>query len=262
MRTVFHALRPHNALTPIPISPEQATHQQENEGAWCQMVVNRVLSLLLPPEDLENPCLQVLVSDILSEMIFHNGICGKACESWLIWEGVTKILYAVRPDLVPSPPPEPAQIDRLEQFGLLSRVKSASEAPGQKSRRLGFDTIVGGFWATVQLVTLIWLLLRSFVTALTHASTLPARANHPSDGKTGDPIEHDGAEGLRPGESVASTSHDEKQPILALRAWPCVATLLHLHDRMPWLTGLLSLMQWLLLAGPGQLCCTDSTLDR
>lgn len=267
MRIVFHTLRPHNALTPVPISPEQATRQDENEGAWCQMVVNRVLSLLLPPEDLENPCLQVLVSDILSEMILHNGICGKACESWLIWEGATKAIYAVRPDLAPPPPSGPSQIDRLAQFGLLSRVNSASEAPGQKSRPWGLDTITGGLWATVQLVTLVWLLLRSFGTALTQASGLPARSSQASDKPGGSSerayeTDNESPEGLEVNEHTTTKNPGDKTPIIALRAWSCAATLVHLHARMPWLTGLLSLMQWLLRAGPGQLCCTDSTLDR
>ena len=120
----------------------------------------------------------------------------------------------------------------------------------------------------MQLVTLMWTLLRSFVTALTQASTLPARAGHSGEEKSGASperdrlVESDTLDGLELDGSINSFRNDGKQPILAMGAWSCVATLLRLHDRMPWLTGLLSLMQWLLLAGPGQLCCTDSILDR
>merc|ERR1711974_222344 len=51
-------------------------------------------------------------------------------------------------------------------------------------------------------------------------------------------------------------------PILGMALWTCVSKLAHLQERMPWLTGTLSLMQWLLLHGPGQVCCTNSRFDR
>ena len=50
-RVIYHTLQPHHALTPVPNSPDELADQQENESAWCQMVVNRALSLLLPLEE-------------------------------------------------------------------------------------------------------------------------------------------------------------------------------------------------------------------
>jgi hypothetical protein len=133
---IYHALRPHHALTPIPDSPDELADQQENESAWCQMVVNRALALLLPYDEHQNPCLQVLVSEILSEMIFHNGICGKACEGWLIWEGVTKVIYVLRPDLVPTPQAVDQQpVNRLKQFGLVSKDEDVSPHQSASIRR-------------------------------------------------------------------------------------------------------------------------------
>jgi len=269
MRTVFHTLRPHNALTPVPVSPEQIVQQRDNEGAWCHMIVNHVLALLLPPEDLQNPCLHVLVSDILSEMIFRNGICGKTSESWFIWDGITKGIYAVRPDLVSTPQPEPSQTDRLEQFGLLSTSQTTSEGPDHKSRHTVLESLAGGFWHMLQVLSLIWLLSRSFIAALLQAATLPARAQQDSKDRASSPsqnpqlMEDDAPEGFSSlATSSGPSSQGSKQPLIAMRVWMCAAKLTHLHDRMPWLTGFLSLVQWLLLAGPGQLCRTDSTLDR
>lgn len=267
-RIVYHTIRPHNALTPVPLSPDHITEQQSNESAWCQMLVNRVLSLVLPPEDLENPCLYVLVSEILSEMIFHNGICGKACESWLIWEGVTKIIYSTRPDLARSRQTDLPQIDRLEQFGLLSRVRSRANSVGKKTRYSVVDTFVRGFWAALQTASLIWLVMRSFAVWWIQAPSLPARLCQ----SRGVKVETKSATGQLVDKNVVLEAHfdasnhhpgvSETTPILAMSIWRCISTMTHLQQRMPWLTGVLSLIQWLLLFGSGQVCCTDSRLDR
>jgi len=264
-RTIYHTLRPHHALTPVPSSPEELADQQENESAWCQMVVNRALSLLLPYDEHQNPCLQVLVSEILSEMIFHNGICGKACESWLIWEGVTKIIYTVRPDLIPVPqPPETPQVNRLTQFGLVSQ--DDNNAPLRQSKYRRIDALNQTFWTMVQSLWLVGVLLRSSITVLMQASSLPLRSSRKSVESESsldlDMIDH-------PSDLNADTSHtsfpssdSQKLPILGMTIWTCLSKLTRLQDRMPWLSGTTSLVQWLLLYGPGQVCCTDSRLDR
>jgi hypothetical protein len=261
-RIIYHTLRPHHALTPIPSSPDEFASQQENESAWCQMVVNRALALLLPYEEHQNPCLQVLVSEILSEMIFHNGICGKACESWLIWEGVTKTIYAVRPDLIPEPQPaEAPQVNRLTQFGLVSQ--DDNNAPVRQSRYPRFDALKQAFWAVLQSLWLAWILLRSSIAVLMQASSLPARSSHPKSVESErsldiDMINHSGDLDT----NTPPTSDSRKVPILGMTLWTCLSKLTRLQDRMPWLIGTISLVQWLLLYGPGRLCCTDSRLDR
>jgi hypothetical protein len=265
-RIIYHTLRPHHALTPIPSSPDELTSQQENESAWCQMIVNRALSLLLPYEEHQNPCLQVLVSEILSEMIFHNGICGKACESWLIWEGVTKIIYAVRPDLIPEPQPSEApQVNRLKQFGLVS--KDDNNAPVRPSKYRPLDVLKQAFWAFLQSLWMAWVLLRSSVTVLMQASSLPARSSHQKSVESGstlnmDTIDHSGDSDTCTPYTSFPLSDSRKVPILGMTFWTCLSKLTRLQDRMPWLIGTISLVQWLLLYGPGRLCCTDSRLDR
>jgi len=265
-RAIYHTLRPHHALTPVPDSPVELADQQENESAWCQMVVNRALSLLLPYDEHQNPCLQVLVSEILSEMIFHNGICGKACESWLIWEGVTKIIYAIRPDLTPVPQPsETPQVNRLTQFGLVS--KDDNNAPVRKSKYRRIDALKQSFWTVVQSLWLAWVLLRSSMTVLMQASSLPVRSSHsksiePDSSLNVDTIDHSGnLDTGTPHKSFRSLD-SPKTPILGMTLWTCLSKLTRLQGRMPWLIGTTSLVQWLLLYGPGQVCCTDSRLDR
>jgi hypothetical protein len=263
-RIIYHTLRPHHALTPIPSSPDELTSQQENESAWCQMVVNHALSLLLPYEEHQNPCLQVLVSEILSEMIFHNGICGKACESWLIWEGVTKIIYAVRPDLIPEPQPvEAQQANRLTQFGLVS--KDEDNAPVRQSKYRRLDSLKQAFWAVLQSLWMAWVLLRSSITVLMQASSLPGRSSHPKSVESERPLNMDMIDHSGDPDTPYTSfppSDLRKVPILGMTIWICLSKLTRLQDRMPWLIGTISLVQWLLLYGPGRLCCTDSRLDR
>lgn len=265
-RILYHNLRPHPALSPVPNSPEQLADQQENESAWCQMVVNRALSLLLPQEEHQNPCLQVLVSEILSEMIFHNGVCGKACEGWLIWEGITKVIYAIRPDLVPSlPDADQPQGHRLAQFGLLSEKGKTTDPSSQQSEYSRLERLSTTFWTLMQSAWLVWLVLRSWVIALMHASSSPARSGRQREAKMEGFPSHDivGDEAGWSSPDVHHLSSDSRKvPILGMMVWTCLSTITRLQERMPWLTGMLSLMQWLLLVGPGQLCCTDSRLDR
>jgi hypothetical protein len=258
-RAIYHALRPHHALTPIPDSPDELADQQENESAWCQMVVNRALALLLPYEEHQNPCLQVLVSEILAEMIFHNGICGKACENWLLWEGVTKVIYVLRPDLVSAQPVDQQPVNQLKQFGLVSKEEDVTHS---KTSRNWFEALSQGFWALLQSFWLFWVMMRSAVVALMQASSLPARSTHEQRSKL-DSITDDS-------DNLHATSTEKQRvsaasqnvPILGMALWTCLSKLAHLQKRMPWLTGTLSLMQWLLLHGPGQVCCTNSRFDR
>jgi hypothetical protein len=258
-RAIYHALRPHHALTPIPDSPDELADQQENESAWCQMVVNRALALLLPYDEHQIPCLQVLVSEILAEMIFHNGICGKACENWLLWEGVTKVIYVLRPDLVPAQPVDQQPVNQLKQFGLVSKDDDVTHP---KTGRRPFDALSQGFWGLMQSLWLAWGLMRSAVVLLMQASSSPARSTHVQSPKldsiADDSSNLDQTSAEKPRTSAAS----QNIPILGMALWACLSKLGHLQERMPWLTGTLSLMQWLLLHGPGQVCCTNSRFDR
>jgi hypothetical protein len=112
-----------------------------------------------------------------------------------------------------------------------------------------------------------WVLLRSSVTVLMQASSLPARSSHQKSVESGstlnmDTIDHSGDSDTCTPYTSFPLSDSRKVPILGMTFWTCLSKLTRLQDRMPWLIGTISLVQWLLLYGPGRLCCTDSRLDR
>ena len=103
-RLIYHSLWPTPALSPVPgkNDPASVLIQKENEAAYRQLLVEGVLAILLPTEDFENDCLTSLVGQIISEMILGNGIGEKACEPWLLWEGITKMAEVIQAKLPAS----------------------------------------------------------------------------------------------------------------------------------------------------------------
>ncbi|KAF2214944.1 hypothetical protein CERZMDRAFT_66179 [Cercospora zeae-maydis SCOH1-5] len=267
VRHRYHALRPHPALSPVPVDAETTREQQqENEAAWCLLLVDRVLPLLLPPEDLQNPCLDVLVSEILAELIFHNGICGKACEPWLLWDGITKLLRAMRSsDTAHKTPqnkgPHTNSSSQREALELLTAAPASNASHEQLRPRRRFEVITHTFWTVIQAVMTIWLLVRTFTLAMMQASSIPARpvrSSPTSDGLIGASDEPQPT----PKEGQSARLDGETRPIIGMHVWECTSKLLMLEQRTPWLSGMLSLLQWTGLHGPGQVCSTNSRLDR
>ena len=259
IRSIYRSLRPHSALSPVPSDAATTLVQQQNESDWSQLLVSGIMPLLLPPEDLVNPCLDVLVSEIFSEMIVHNGILGKVCEPSLLWEGVTKVIYTLRSKGHMPKVSIPSPTNKLEQFGLLSSAEAAPESSRSASRGT-FDAIILAFWSTLQYALLAWTLLRAFTTALMHASSLPSRSARVSgDVETVDKVVVIANE---PATGPVTSVTAEKRPIVGMRIWSCMDSLTSLHHRMPWLSGCLSLLQWLSLHGPGQVCRTNGQVDR
>lgn len=233
--------------------------QRDNETSWCLLLVNRLLPLLLPPEDLHNPCLDVLVSEVLAELIFRNGICGKAAESWLLWDGITKLLRSSQARHQSPSKGSSSRNERLQRYDLLDAPVSEVDI-GQGSDRKRFN-VSQTLWFAVQCVITAWLFLRMSLTALVQASSIPSRTSRAShQTKTARP------QSFGPDRSpsqVESVAHDAAtRPIISMHIWGCMSTVLSLEQRMPWLSGFLSFMQWMSLRGPGRLCDTDSRLDR
>ena len=262
---IYHSLRPINALTPLPDGEAAVLEQEDNEIAWSQLLVSRILPLVLPPEDLQNPCLHVLVSEIFSEMIVHKAMCGRACEAWLLWEGVTKLIKTMLPDFNRrqsadeiSPP-----INKLEQFGLLSSANATEGQDLREAQRGRLDTITQAFWSVLQLTLITWLFLRSFAIALMHASSIPARHSRVEKLEISDKVHVSAvAPESRPSPQHTILGGCDKRPVISLKVWTCISRMTAIEQRMPWLSGFLSLVQWLSLYGPGGICRTNSVLDR
>jgi hypothetical protein len=251
--------------------PSAILEQRENESAWRQLLVQGVLTVLLPTEDLENGCLRALVAEIFAEMILGNGISGKACEGWLLWEGITsiaKVLFTddVKEEGYTSENISPEQsMTRLERFGLLSTARnelndaastSTANRPSLKTRS---QTIMGLFWAAVHYAFLASTIIRALILTLVASPSLPSRSLT---------SEHSPIDAQDQYQSLASAKSEVRRPlgpvrpIMSMKLWSCVAQFVELSFRMPWLSGSISMLHWGLLAGPGKMGATDGILDR
>ena len=103
-RQIYHALNPHPALSPVPLEtkPDSVVEQERNEEVWRQLLVQGVLAVLLPTEDLENGCLRALVGEILSELILRAALSDRLSEGWMLWEILSRVLEMTRSRMTAS----------------------------------------------------------------------------------------------------------------------------------------------------------------
>lgn len=252
-REVYHTLRPHPALTPVPINsdPALAKAQSENETAYRQLLVQGVLAVLLPTEDLQNGCLRALVSEIFAELILGNGVSGKACESWLLWEGITKAVEVLQRQLKfntlaskSTPKPAKETAGRLEKFGLLS-TKEQGRQDGSPFHAGSYLSLV--FWQMAQYAFILFSTFRAIIVILANASSLPKRT----------------APASKDTSSTYSKSHEFfRRSIITMSVWTMLSDLVELSIRAPWLGGFFSLLQYLATTGPLSIGQTNGTLDR
>lgn len=262
---LYHAIHPHPALSPVPSvsNPSLALEQAENERVWRQLLIQAALTLLLPPEDLENPCLRVLVADILSELILGNTLCGKVCEGWFIWEITTKVIALTRPAQIEKPEPakpvpEPS---RLEKFGLLPEDKLEETSSSTETNAGPIDAAFLVFWQIIRYSTLAFFAIRAFVVVCMDPASLPIRrfpeyasSSHMSSFLVESETKSEVAS--------ISTYTTGDRPILGMSAWNLCCRILSIDLRMPWLTAICDFIRWLLIYGPGGKGRTNSTLDR
>lgn len=248
---IYHNLIPHPALSPVPdpASPPTATEQQEHEAEYRQLLVQGVLAVLLPTEDLENACLRTLVADVIADSILGNSVGGKVCEGWFIWGSITKLVDVVKARIELKATGEEIETDtrsRLEKFGLLSENSQGKEA-SKVDRRSTFSS---AFWRILQYSFLTFMTIRFVVIGLITASSRPMRS--PSASKT-------------PGSSESWPMEERMEPprpMLSFKILSVISVLLDLRSRMPWLSGSLALLQHQLIQGPLGLAATDGILDQ
>ncbi|KAL6709310.1 hypothetical protein ACN47E_001717 [Coniothyrium glycines] len=270
-RVVYHTLHPHPALSPVPseLEPTTVVEQRESESAWRQLLVQGVLAILLPTEDLENGCLRALVAEIFAEMIIGDGISSKACEGWLLWEGITRIAEVLQTDNTNEQDSQPESanpgqsLNRLERFGLLSLHGNDTSVPKSTlAARHGTPSSPfssGLFWAIVQHALFALTAVRAVFLTIATSSSLPSRS----------------ATSEQSSDNFLNQSHmtqadseafrrplGKKRPIVSMKVWSCAAQLVALDVRMPWLLGFISMLHRGVLAGPGRVGDTDGVLDR
>lgn len=213
--------------------------------AYRQLLVQGVLAVLLPTEDLENECLTSLVGEILSEMIIGGVIAKKVSEPWMIWTGLTILSDVLR---------------RKQKESRRSRLARA-DSTGQGARGLSIPWL---FWSSVHYVFAFITFVRVFVMTLATSRTLPSRAQVLPLSKAELTRHNDGAVDTKTSahSSAESSSEAAKTPVLAFSIWSTVSDWLEMDRRMPWLGGNLSMAQWLAIAGPGRVAGFDGVVDR
>jgi hypothetical protein len=260
-RSIYHSLWPTPALFPVPQKNDPASLliQKENEAAYRQLLVQGVLSVLLPTEDLENGCLTSLVGQIFSEMILGNGVGGKACEPWMLWEIITKIAEVIKAQL-----PKSKAEKRADKS---SRSRTNSEVSiDTGNQRIGRPqwSPKKTFWIILQYLFLAFTTVRFIIVTLSTSSSLPSRLP-PSKLNKSAPVVHKVQPPASKEEVSSSRPHPRhplKQPVLSMKIWPCISTLLDMDVRMPWISATLSMLQWFAVHGPGELGSTDGMIDK
>ncbi|KAK4227713.1 PXA domain-containing protein [Podospora fimiseda] len=243
-REIYHSLCPLPALSPVPRHDDPATvaSQAENEVAYRQLLVQAVLAILLPTEDLENGCLTALVGQIFSELIIGNSVANKLSEPWLIYE-----LFIIISRII-GQRKQPVQRD-----------ENASGRPNKDpTGARSSSSIQDWFWRFIHWIFLATSFIRLAFSALMTSRSLPSRTSR-------------GISVLRKNEKDAThhqevelepSSESSKTPVLAFRIWSAISNLIEMDTRMPWLCGALSMLQWVSMTGPGQIAAVDGRLDR
>jgi hypothetical protein len=216
---------------------------------YRRLLANGILAVLLPTEDLENSSLRALVVDVIADLILGNQISGRACEGWFIWENIGKLAAQVGRRQTQDDTKSPdSQINRLEKFGLLS---TDDELPDRPSTFPGTAWI----WNLLQGIYLGYVVLHFIAIGLFRVASNPG-PSHGVGVSLASPInqKRDGME--------LSNVITSRRPVLDYRMYSMVSQILGIPWRMPWLSGLLSLFQHLILAGPGRVGATDGIFDR
>jgi hypothetical protein len=259
IRSVYHTLNPHRALSPVPDEGDATTvaKQQQNETMYRQLLAQALLAVLLPTEDLENVCLRSLVGDILADLLLGEIVSGNVCEGWFLWKTVTKFITEIRAGDVGQ-----ETKDRLEMEGLASASMSEkhledTDLPGKNQS--GSSAWVWRFFQyAYQSYTLIRYviigLLQVASTSALLSSTSTAAREKPSPSIPTNPAEEPSTSG--------NEGNVAKLPVIKYRVFGMTSQLLDIPKRMPWLGGSLALLQYQLLSGPGGLGESGSILDR
>jgi hypothetical protein len=236
------------ALSPVPKidAPSAIVEQAENEAAYRQLLVQGVLALLLPTEDLENGCLTALVGQIFSELIIGNIVANRLAEPWLIWEGFIILSGLIR--------------RRTSDPSAQSSTGSRRNSRPTSARRS--FSIHGLFLTLLQWCFFAANLARLLVTEVVSSRSIPRRTRYGTS--HGDAMTRQKVAGvaLNPADIFETHAEPVMVPVLAFRIWPAISNLIEMDTRMPWLCGALSFLQWTAMTGPGRIADVDGVLDR
>lgn len=243
-REIYHSLCPLPHLSPLPDPnhPKTIAKQAENEAVYRQLLVQGVLAVLLPTEDLENDCLTALVGQILSELIIGGVVANKASEPWMLWNGLSIL----------------ADVIGRQSRG--AQQPDLEEKAGSRPQPRKFN-VSGLLWSLVHYVFALTGFMRILVTTVARSRHLPARGQ-PLAPEKSDAGHHDVESTDMDTGQIQLETRSAKTPVLAYAIWPTISNLIKLDCHMPWLLGNLSMLQWLAIAGPGHAAGADGIVDR
>lgn len=245
LREIYHALCPLPHLAPVPREddPLATSDQRDNEATYRQLLVRGILTILLPTEDLENPCLLALVEQIFSELIIGNVIANKAAQPWILYEGICIVARTLG-----------------ERKAMLASETEPSGSIVHPPMRRSKWTMRGLFLSLIQIGIVFVSSIRLIATTLVMSSSLPSRAAATlEDDKSNVIAAHGKADG---GPRGAAMEPKSKSPIMLFNIWTCAGNLIGMRSRMPWLAGFLSLLQYGAVCGPGRIAGLDGPVDR
>ena len=251
-RSIYNALNPHPGLSPVPdlAIPSTIVDQARNETNYRQLLVQGVLAVLLPTEDLENVCLRTLVADIIAELIIGNSIGGKCSEGWFIWETISKITTILRVRLEPKLTGQEIEEDRRSQAEKVGFVSEQDHKTRQHRRQ---STTSEMFWRLLQYGHLAFIAIRFVIRGLMAGYQQPPRSSTtPSTVNLGE---------LSPMAKPTERSLPLR-PILTSNVFSLLSNLLSVDARMPWLSGSLRLLQYHLVSGAFPTGATDGIIDQ
>jgi len=259
LQEVYHVLRPHPALATgdgsALATTQQQQQQQQHEKDYFQLLTQGILAVVLPTEDLRNPCLRTLASDIVADMILGNVVAGRLCEPTFVYDSIRKTCESMRKTPWALDPSKDME-ERLERFGLISADKEPTLA---QLRPLDINEL---FWMVAQYCFLAITTLRSLIELFMASSKMPVRLRPERGSNTKFPA---APQSLHPAITPDdATRHQalERRAMIDYAIWPALATLICLPTRMPWLHGLLQLIHRLALSGWGKIGRTNGSLDR
>ena len=254
-RILYSTLLPHTALLPTPTDPSSCHQQQLHESTYRKLLAEGILALLVPAEDLRNPCLKSLLTEILADMILGGLLSKKLCDGTFIYDMLQRAADSARGTSKPwaamETPSQPAKIDRLAQFGLLSPKLPT-----------GNHEITNVFWSMVGYLILIATYLQTCFNSWMWTTKLPARSLKK------DSTIHDAPRPDTFVDLVSGIQHEvvtaipkpvAHLPMISYRLWTMAATMVNLPERMPWLIGIAKLTRHFLLQHFGDY---DGYLDR
>ncbi|KAK2736140.1 hypothetical protein FQN57_000871 [Myotisia sp. PD_48] len=241
LRTVYHVLNPHPVLSPVPEFPNSQPigEQVEKERVYRQLLAHGVMAILLPTEDLENTCLTTLIGDILADLLLGEIVSEKAAQGWFIWETLLNILA----DLNQQNSSDGGK--GWDQEGRPGDQKQRLDPEDHSSKR-DQSFILGVVLNILQYCYLGYVAIQFVVAGLFRVAFVTPTSK-----------ENNGAN-----EKMSRSNGGTRLPVLQYRIFSVLGEVIEISSRMPWLGGVIALVQHLLLENPWRVGDTDGILDR